>query len=194
MEPEQITFRRWENGAMIGKTALLPEFRSWFGAPYYVVHRAHFLDALYKLALSYGVIVQLDSQVTHVDFDVPSVTIRDKGIMHADIIVGADGIKSTIRTNMLQKPTALQDTGFAAYRATVPVSKMIDDPQLAHVVSRSSLDIWIGPGRHVVGYMIAGGSTYNLVLSHPESTDPSTWDQSNALGEMHQQFDGWDSV
>ena len=159
-----------------------------------MVHRAHFLDALYRLALSYGVNVRLNSQVSHIDFDTPSVAIRGQGTINADIVIAADGIKSTIRGQMLQNPVTLQETGFAAYRATVPVSKMVDDPELAQVLSRSSLDIWIGPGRHVVGYMIAGGSTYNLVLSHPETTDPATWDQSNALDEMHQQFDGWDPV
>lgn len=194
VEPEQITFRRWQDGSSIGKTALVPEFRSWFKAPYYVVHRAHFLDAMYKLAVSYGVKVQVNSAVTDTDFDGPSVTLRDGRVFDADLIIGADGIKSNIRNQLLQDPPALQETGFAAYRATVPVSKMVNDPDLAHIVTESSLDIWIGPGRHVVGYMIAGGSTYNLVLSHPEDTDPDTWDQSEVLGEMHQQFDGWDPV
>lgn len=187
-------FRRWQNGSPIGKTALVPEFRLWFDAPYWVVHRAHFLDAMYQLALSWGVEVQLSSQVTKVDFDVPFVTIRDRGILKADLVVGADGIKSNIRTQMLKSPPALSDTGFAAYRATVPVEKIANDPVTAHVVEKSSLDMWIGPGRHIVGYMIAGGSTYNLVLSHPETSDPETWDQSTAIDEMHRQFDGWDPV
>lgn len=194
VEPQQIAFHRWKDGSIIGKTALVPEFRSWFNAPYYVVHRAHFLDAMYKLAVSCGVKVQVNSAIADIDFDTPSVTLRDGRAFQADLIIGADGIKSNIRNQMLRHPPALQETGFAAYRATVPVSKMIHDQDLAHVVSSLSLDIWIGPGRHVVGYMIAGRSTYNLVLSHPETTEPETWDQSTALEEMHQQFDGWDPV
>lgn len=194
VEPGHIAFRRWQDGSMIGRTALVPEFRSWFGAPYYVVHRAHFLDAMYKLALSYGVEVVVNSQVSEVDFESPSVAVRGRGVMKADLIVGADGINSNIRTQMLRSPPRLQETGFAAYRATVPADKIASSPDIAHVVGLSSLDIWIGPGRHVVGYSIAGGSTYNLVLSHPETTDPDTWDQSTAIDDMHREFDGWDPV
>lgn len=79
VEPGHIAFRRWQDGSMIGRTALVPEFRSWFGAPYYVVHRAHFLDAMYKLALSYGVEVVVNSQVSEVDFESPSVAVRGRG-------------------------------------------------------------------------------------------------------------------
>ena len=38
---------------------LVPDFRQNFGAPYYVVHRAHFHMALYKRALELGVDVKV---------------------------------------------------------------------------------------------------------------------------------------
>lgn len=70
VKPERINFRRYANGAVIGKTELL-EFERDFGAPYYVscddsvdrvftdtilkvVHRAHLLDALLGQALAVG--------------------------------------------------------------------------------------------------------------------------------------------
>ena len=31
-----------------------------------------------------------------------------------------------------------------------------------------------------------------MVLSHPDRTDPSTWDQSTAIADMKEHFKGWD--
>lgn len=41
-------------------------------------------------------------------------------------------------------------------------------------------------------YTIGAGKTFNLVLSHPDDTDPSGWDQSRALEDMKAEFRGWD--
>lgn len=47
--------------------------------------------------------------------------------------------------------------------------------------------------RHVMTYMISGGKTFNMVLSHPESTPPHSWSKSTVLPDMMKHFDGWDS-
>lgn len=41
-------------------------------------------------------------------------------------------------------------------------------------------------------YIIAGGKTFNLVLSHVDKTDPSTWKQDNVIQDMRDYFHGWD--
>jgi salicylate hydroxylase len=41
-------------------------------------------------------------------------------------------------------------------------------------------------------YSIAGGKSFNMVLSHPEESDPSTWKQEKAIEGMKQHFQGWD--
>jgi len=41
-------------------------------------------------------------------------------------------------------------------------------------------------------YMIAGGKTFNMVLSHPEERDPAEWHQETANKEMRSHFEGWD--
>jgi salicylate hydroxylase len=46
--------------------------------------------------------------------------------------------------------------------------------------------------RHVMSYTIAGGKSFNMVLSHPETTDPSTWKQDTVLEDMKFFFEGWD--
>lgn len=41
-------------------------------------------------------------------------------------------------------------------------------------------------------YTIAKNKSFNMVLSHPEDSDPSTWEQSNVIGDMKKHFEGWD--
>jgi salicylate hydroxylase len=86
-----MTFRRWEDGSTIGYTKLVPDFRKNFKAPYYVVHRAHFHDALYQRALELGVEVRLASRVENYDLSKPSLTLRSGEVIFADLIVAADG-------------------------------------------------------------------------------------------------------
>jgi salicylate hydroxylase len=91
VEPNGMTFRRWDTGAAIGFTKLVPDFRENFNAPYYVVHRAHFHNALYQRALELGVDVRIDSRVDQYDLDTPSVTLGNGAVLSADLIVAADG-------------------------------------------------------------------------------------------------------
>jgi salicylate hydroxylase len=49
--------------------------------------------------------------------------------------------------------------------------------------------------RHVMSYTIAGGKSFNMVLSHPDRTDPAAWNQQSPekiLSAMREHFKGWD--
>ena len=104
VEPEDISFRRWENGNVIGYTDLVPHFRITFGAPYYVVHRAHLHEAMQRLAKELGVKIRTASKVMDIDMDAPSLTLRDGSTFGGDLIVAADG-----------KRTKTRDTGATAF-------------------------------------------------------------------------------
>lgn len=91
-KPGHISFRRWENGAVIGHTKLKPDFEAEFGAPYYVIHRAHFHDALHHRALDLGIEVKLNCRIESYDPAMPSITVSG-GLetVTGDLIVAADG-------------------------------------------------------------------------------------------------------
>lgn len=193
VEPATIGFRRWQNGNLIGLTRLVPDCRRAFDAPYYVVHRAHFQNAMNKLALDLGVEIHMNSGVARYDPDIPSLTLENGTTYSADLIVAADGLRSEARKVVLQgKDQPPQRTGFAAYRAVVDVEKMRADPDVAWLLEKPGLNCWIGDMRHVMTYTIAAGKSFNMVLSHPEESDPSTWRQETAVSDMKQHFKGWD--
>ncbi|KAJ9400685.1 hypothetical protein DTO282F9_2253 [Paecilomyces variotii] len=193
VEPENITFRRWSNGDKIGFTRLIPDFRENFGAPYYVVHRAHLHAALHECAVDLGVRVQVNSKVVSYDPNAPSVMLEDGSTIYGDLVVAADGIKSVARAAVLggaDRPPAL--TGFAAYRATVDAAKIKADPEIAWLLERPALNIWIGEDRHVMTYTIDAGRSLNMVLSHVDHTDPQTWKAEDAVEQMMGYFADWD--
>lgn len=41
-------------------------------------------------------------------------------------------------------------------------------------------------------YCIAGGKSFNMVLSHVDHSDPSTWKQESAVPDMRDYFKDWD--
>jgi salicylate hydroxylase len=144
IEPESMTFRRWENGEPIGYTRLVPDFQDSFGSPYYVIHRAHFHSALCKLANSLGVEIITNSRVVSYDEDVPNVETMDGRIYTADLIVAADGVKSLARSVVLGGNDIIPNTtGFAAYRAVVDTAMMRTDPDTAELLERPGLNIWL---------------------------------------------------
>lgn len=83
--------RRWQNGKVIGRTRLDPEFKAEFDAPYWVIHRAHFHAAMHALAVDLGVTVNLASKIVLYDVERPSITLENGEIVSADLIVAADG-------------------------------------------------------------------------------------------------------
>ncbi|CAG8891135.1 unnamed protein product [Penicillium egyptiacum] len=209
-EPEFISFRRWQSGGVIGLTRLVPNFREQFGSPYYVIHRANFHSALHKRALDLGVTVKVASRVVRYNVEGPRIVLANGETASADLIVAADGVKSVARGTVDKsgKPS-FEKTGFAAYRATVDVERIKEDPELSWLLEKPALNIWlaqvwkdlrnrtdpfgrIGDQRHVMTYTIGAGKFFNMVLSHPDDSDPSTWDQENTLSDMRREFQGWD--
>jgi salicylate hydroxylase len=148
---------------------------------------------MHKLALDLGVVVKTDSDVRKYDPSTPSVICSDGSVYTADLIVAADGLKSEARTIVLgDEDQPPQEAGFAAYRAMVDTDRMKNDPDVSWLLDNPSQNLWIGDKRHVMTYSIAGGKSFNMVLSHPEDSNPSTWRQETAVADMKQHFRGWD--
>ena len=89
VKPDSMKFRRWEDGSVIGLTALDQEFATNFGSPFYVVHRADFHTALHQRATELGVKLRLNSKV--VKYGASSAFLEDGSVVRGDLIVGADG-------------------------------------------------------------------------------------------------------
>ena len=156
VKPEGIVFRRYNTGERVGFTKWGEVMENEYGSPYYHIHRANFHKLLYDLVAP-RVTLLLDSTVVGCDPGpaAPSVTLKSGKVLRADLIVGADGIKSYIQQVVSGGgPTRADPTGDAAYRATVPASLMMQDPELREFIDHAHMTAWMAPGRHLMAYPI----------------------------------------
>jgi salicylate hydroxylase len=160
VEPAAIVFRRYATGIRVGYTSWGARMARDHGAPYYHIHRADYHAMLHRLARAApGVRIRLGATVREVQPDPavtggPSVTLEGGEVLYADLIVGADGVKSTLQkvvTGLDDGPTS---TGDAAYRAVISTDLMLEDPELRPFVETPEMTAWMAPRRHLLAYCI----------------------------------------
>lgn len=175
----------------MSKQNLYPYVDKRYGAPYLHIHRADYHRVLVEAAQESGVNIQLGSSVTGIDFERPSVQIKGKPDFEADIVLGADGLKSVCRETLLGKSDPPHLTGDLAYRITLSADEMRKH-ELLKELTIPRISIWMGPDSHVVGYMLKGGDLYNVVLACPDNLPELVNTASADLQEMTDFFENWD--
>ena len=155
VRPEGVAYRRYNTGERIGFTTWGKVLEMDYGAPYYHIHRADLHKLLHDL-VSPHVTILLGSAVIKCNPDAasPSVTLASGETMMADLIVGADGMKSYVQEVVLGKPNPVELTGDAVYRMTIPTSLMMQVPELCEFVEHPQMTAWIGPLKCLVAYPI----------------------------------------
>ncbi|CCO31530.1 3-hydroxybenzoate 6-hydroxylase [Rhizoctonia solani AG-1 IB] len=191
VRPEGIVFRRWNTGEKVGETKWGGEFEDEHGAPYYHIHRADFHKLLYDITVPL-IDLHLNSYVTSIDPEAPSVTIKNEKVFKCDLIIGADGVKSAIREQVVGHVDRPVDTGDAAYRAIVSTDHLLADPELRSLVEHPEMTGWMGPGRHIMGYCIRAKKEYNMVLLHPDDGATESWSAEGSGDNMRKDFEGWE--
>ncbi len=172
--PNHLCARDARHGRVTGQVALSAGAQR-YGAPQVCIHRAELQTRLWQAAeRELGVHWHWGQGLQSVGQTAEHVWVRsDAGqSWHADGLVLADGIGSTLRRHVLGGGAATP-TGHIALRALLP---MADVP----VAWRSSdVQVWMGEDFHLVHYPVRGGQWLNLVL---------VINQAEALSE------GWSSM
>jgi len=192
--PEASQFRLGRSGRIIF-TSSMAHYEQKFGAPYLHVHRADLIATL-KNAVEERMpgALRTDQNVTSYGQDANGAwaNLSDGSLIRGDILIGADGIKSVIRSQMLG-PEAPRFTGNVAWRAVVPVEK------LGGNIPPPTACVWAGEGKHAVTYLLRGGTLANLVAII-ESDDPRDdgreegWMVEGTREDALADFRGWHPV
>ena len=185
VRPAALVVRRWADGATLSREELGDAIEREYGAPYYHFHRADLLSVLSE-ALPAGVLqtgrrcvgaIQNESGI-RVDFE-------DGSSIEGDVLVGADGIHSTIRRTLFgdERP---RFSGNVAYRGLAPVER-IAHLDLPHVGSN-----WWGPHGHFVHYFVAGGRFLNFVaVSEQANWERESWTDRGSIDDARRCYEGW---
>ena len=171
---------------------MVPYALETYGVPYLHIHRADYHRILVEEAGCLGVDMQLDSTVTKIDFEKPCVCLKNKPEFQADVIIGADGLKSVCRESLLGCSDPPHLTGDLAYRIIVKAEDMKRHPQLRDLAEKPAINYWMGPDGHAVCYLLQGGGLYNIVLICPDNLPELVNTAKADLKEMLDFFENWD--
>ena len=186
--PPRLVVRCALSGAQLGALALGATAVQRYGAAYASIHRAD-LHSLLLQALQQQPDVHLNLEQTIEGYS-PSdeaVTVRThcKKVIEGDALLGADGVRSRVRAQLLgDGPPRV--TGHLAYRVVVPQAAL---PQ---ALRTSEVTTWLGPRLHVVQYPVRRGELQNLVviIEGPAPDDLDTWDHSANAADLESALAG----
>src|SRR5262249_16253182 len=141
-----------------------------FKHPYIIIHRIDLHEALLDACKRTGEIELIpDAMVTGFDDfgDRVAVTTSDGRSFSGAALIGADGLRSFIRSQLVGDGEP-RPIGYVAPRPIVPMSHLVS--ALAADVHRQEVVLWGGPGFHIVHYPLRHGTLFNIVAVFRTST------------------------
>lgn len=182
-EVQALIYRDGRDGRLIGEHR--GDYKGKYGHPYVGIHRAD-LQVILSGALGMDSI-HLDKRLTGID-DTGSaavLTFADGSTAEADLVIGADGARSTVRRLMLGYDDALY-SGCSAFRGIVEPEKLTLLPD------KDAIQFWMGPGGHLLHYPIGSGAhNFFLVERNPAPWPHKTWIAPTNDEEKMRHFSNW---
>ncbi|KAJ7126677.1 FAD/NAD(P)-binding domain-containing protein [Mycena epipterygia] len=124
-------------------------------------HRSDLHNELKRLALGEGegppAQLHLNSKVVACDPEAGTVTLADNEIIHADVVIGADGIHSVVRTSILGHAVKAPASGLSCFRCLLNASTLNQLPEVE----------WLTEGISGVRTIMLGGGTPLWFIIYP---------------------------
>ena len=186
--PEALSILSARAGTEILRLPLGKAATERAGAPYWVVHRADLQTALAAAANDHpNIDLRLGWQFEDAAAHAKGLTIvqRSGNARHREValaLIGADGIWSTVRHHLFPD---LQPkfSGLIAWRGTLEAT------QLPREYTAPRVQLWMGPGAHLVAYPISGGRQINIVAIVPGTWNRPGWNVPGDGLELKAIFD-----
>lgn len=172
---------------------------SMFGADRMMYHRQDLHAALREAAVTTkddwegkpAAVIKTAAEVIDCDPAEGTVTLKDGTVLRADLIIGADGIKSVIRNAVVGEERTAQPTGLSAYRILIPATRLptkqipegilrMQEPAATTMIVGKDKRVIMGPGR--------GGKLLGIVALVPDESaeDPAddSWTRPGSKQEL----------
>ncbi|MGV9310705.1 FAD-dependent monooxygenase [Streptomyces sp. NPDC003691] len=182
--PRAIEMCRWDDGALLQRTPLGETCLRRFGAPYYTVHRADLHSALLSLVPPDRVHHGARCDAVTQDSGEARLHLADGTTVAADLVVGADGIRSVARRQIVADRPRF--SGQTVYRGLVPAERV------RHLLTEPRVRLWLGPDRHCVYYPVSAGRLVSFAATAP-APDPGeeSWTARGDASALTAAYTGW---
>jgi salicylate hydroxylase len=185
--PKTAVMRHFRTGKTYFTVPLSDVATEKYGADYLHIHRADLHTVLKQSCEELNVPIFLGQAVQSYHQTPQNLTIllANGESLEADLLIGADGIKSKVQACMLGQ-TPAQFTGQVAWRGVVEANK------LAKGLIKPNANLWVGPGKHFVSYYLRGGDLVNFVAVQERSDwQKESWNEPGDINELRDTFSGW---
>lgn len=190
-QPEALEMRFGRSGKQIFQIEARRAIIERWGAPYLHLHRADLVRTLTDLLRQRQPnAVRLGATCTGYQNGPNGVLaeLESGDTIEGDLLIGADGIHSAIRTQMLgpEQPTF---TGHVAWRAVVPMARLGD------LAPPPTACVWVGAKRHAVTYRLRGGELANFVgIVEGDTWMSESWTEQGTKQAVLDDFAGWHPI
>jgi salicylate hydroxylase len=154
-----------------------------FGAPFWGIHRAHLQRGLAQGWGTDGLHLGKALVDLRVEGDVNVLGFADGSVVTAGLVVGADGIRSRVRTWVTDTEPVY--SGTSGFRGLVPRSAIPDFPD------PDAVQFWMGPDAHLLHYAVGDAINFLAVVEGPERWDAEGSVGPAADGELVAAFRDW---
>lgn len=194
--PEAVEMLGWRRGQLISRLPLGATVASRFGTPYLHLHRADLHRVLAEAATGSELIdFRMGSPLVSASQDERGVVARTRSgeELAGDFLIGADGIRSTVREFVV--PHAEPSfTGCVAWRGVIDASAF-DGAARNATGMRSVAALWMGPGAHFVNYYLRRGELVNFVaIVERDDWSDESWTVKGDKRDLVDDFAGWHST
>jgi salicylate hydroxylase len=191
VRPAAYIFRLYDTGEEIQRFALSGEHETLHGAPYTQLHRADFQAMLADKARSFKPgVIRLGRRTNGFSESADGITLSfaDGSSAHGDVLIGADGLKSVVRRQIVGEVPATY-TGDAAWRITVPVERLPEN------FLEQAMTLFIGGGGHAVCYYVRGGALLNFVgIVETDEVSDESWTVKMPWEKLKADYRGWHPI
>jgi salicylate hydroxylase len=185
VRPASTHQRRWQDGRTLQRAPLNPRCEELYGAPHLTVHRADLLSIIAsgfpaeRIHLGHRLLGLADAG------DRVEAWFENGVRVTVAILVGSDGIHSTVRTALLGEESP-RFAGCVAYRGLVPAERIAD------LGLEKGSQSWLGPGGHFVHYFVSRGRLLNFVgWTEHDTWSREDWTDRATIARALAAFDGW---
>jgi salicylate hydroxylase len=188
-EPAGKEIRLWTTGETWKLFDLGAQSVARYGAPYFMIHRADLHQVLIDAVRARKPdAIRLNARAVSFEDDGTCVTLTlaDGTRVTGDALIGADGVHSRIR-NILVGDDKPVFTGIMAWRGLVPAGKL--PPHMRRPVGTN----WVGPGGHVINYLLRRGEIFNFVGIVERDWRVESWTEQGTREECAADFAGWNA-
>jgi salicylate hydroxylase len=194
--PPTMISLAWDTAAERFREPFSAAIEAQHGAPYLTVHRAD----LHRLLRE-----RLPDHCIHVGATCIGAASTSRGAVahfaggaevEADVVVGADGIRSVVREKLFGEQPA-RFTQQTAWRCMVPIECVPTrvGPDRAVRLGRDEYVGWLGPTGHVICYPIRGGELYNIFAGHvSEDWAEESWTVPSTVDALLGAYSGWNEA